>query len=66
VHHHLGLPEMIIIFIIAILIFGPLALPYLRQVVDDRGYPLSWIIVFGLFLAVALAYGLVNTVPLFQ
>jgi hypothetical protein len=59
----LGLPEMIMIGIIALLIFGPKLPPHLPGIIDDarrsaedRGYTLSLIFAFALFLIVAFIY----------
>ena len=69
----LGVPEMIMILIIAILAIGPRSLPHLseviqgvRRAVNNDEYPLPLVLAFALFLIVAFIYGVVSTMDLFH
>jgi hypothetical protein len=59
----LRFPEMVIIFVIVLLLFGPRSLPALsekfrvtRRAAEIRGYPLPLIVAFAMFSATALIY----------
>lgn len=61
-----GFPELVIIFSIALFMFGPRLAPAVRQAAESRGYPLPLVVVFSLFLVAALLFGIVNTLELFK
>lgn len=72
-----GFPELVIIFVIALFLFGPRALPRLgkgldesmqdsRQRRDDETHTPVLIFLFKLLLALAFVYGFLKTVELFR
>ena len=68
----LGIPEMLIIFTIALLIFGP-RLPRLYQKIrpsqrqeEETTFPAGWNFVFVLLLALAFLFGVINTLQILR
>jgi len=65
-HFRPGFPELIIMFVITLFVFGPLLAARVRESRKRYDYSVPVWIAFGLCLVMSIIYGVLNTVTLFQ